>query len=211
MRVAEALVFASATPIGVRAIAQVLPADMDAEMVIAELRQRYAGRGVELVETAGGWQFRTALDLAPALRKVIQVPRRLPRVAMETLAIIAYHQPVTRSEIEKIRGASLSQQTLDALLESNLVVPLGRLEVPGRPTIWGTTPQFLTQFNLKDLRGLPRREDLLLVPPLPPGTEATRADTAAAVAAEQEEAEANEPDEEAPTDEGQVPPAPASC
>lgn len=205
LRLAEALVFSSAAPIGARTLAQVLPTDIDAETVIAELRQRYAGRGVELVETAGGWQFRTALDLAPALRKVIQVPRRLPRVAMETLAIIAYHQPVTRTEIEKIRGATLSQQTLDALLESNLVAPLGRLEVPGRPTIWGTTPQFLTQFNLKDLRSLPRREDLLLVPPLPPGTEATRADADAAAAA------ADEPEEAASADEGPVPPAPASC
>ena len=112
-------------------------------------------------------QFRTAPDLAPLLRKVIEVPRRLPRVAMETLAIIAYHQPVTRPEIEEIRGTSLSQQTLDALLEANLIAPKGRRESPGRPTLWGTTPQFLAQFGLNDLRELPRREDLLLEP-LPP-------------------------------------------
>jgi segregation and condensation protein B len=99
------------------------------------------------------------------LRKVIEIPRRLPRVAMETLAIIAYHQPVTRPEIEEIRGTSLSQQTLDALLEANLISPCGRRESPGRPTLWGTTPQFLAQFGLKDLRELPRREDLLLEPP----------------------------------------------
>jgi segregation and condensation protein B len=109
-------------------------------------------------------QFRTAPDLAPLLRKVIEIPRRLPRVAMETLAIIAYHQPVTRPEIEEIRGTSLSQQTLDSLLEANLVAPKGRRESPGRPTLWGTTPQFLAQFGLKDLRELPRREDLLLEP-----------------------------------------------
>ena len=86
--------------------------------MLAALRERYAGRGVELVEIGGGVQFRTAPDLAPRLRKVVEVPRRLPRVAMETLAIIAYHQPVTRPEIEEIRGTSLSQQTLDALLEA---------------------------------------------------------------------------------------------
>ena len=84
---------------------------------------------------------------------------------METLAIIAYHQPVTRPEVEEIRGTSLSQQTLDSLLEANLIAPKGRRESPGRPTLWGTTPQFLAQFGLKDLRELPRREDLLLEPP----------------------------------------------
>jgi segregation and condensation protein B len=147
LRLAEALVFADA--------------------VIAALRERYAGRGVELAEIGGGVQFRTAPDLAPRLRKVIEIPRRLPRVAMETLAIIAYHQPVTRPEIEEIRGTSLSQQTLDALLEADLVAPKGRKESPGRPTLWGTTPQFLAQFGLKDLRELPRREDLLLEPPQP--------------------------------------------
>ncbi len=113
--------------------------------------------------------FRTAPDLAPRLRKVIEVPRRLPRVAMETLAIIAYHQPCTRAEIEEIRGTSLSQQTLDALLEANLVAPKGRREVPGRPTIWGTTPQFLAQFGLNDLRDLPQRGDLMLEQPSPSG------------------------------------------
>ena len=112
--------------------------------------------------------FRTAVDLAPRLRKVIEAPRRLPRVAMETLAIVAYHQPVTRPEIEHIRGTALSQQTLDALLELNLIAPKGRRETPGRPTLWGTTPEFLAHFGLKDLRELPRREDLLLET-APPG------------------------------------------
>jgi len=165
VRLAEALVFASANPVSPRTLSQLLPDDIDADAVIAGLRERYAGRGVELVETGGGVQFRTAPDLAPLLRKVISVPRRLPRVAMETLAIIAYHQPVTRPEIEEIRGTSLSQQTLDALLEANLIAPKGRRESPGRPTLWGTTPQFLVQFGLKDLRELPPRQDLLLEPP----------------------------------------------
>ena len=169
LRLAEALVFASAGPVSARALTQLLPDTTDTDAVIAALQARYAGRGVELVQTAGGVQFRTAPDLAPRLRKVIEVPRRLPRVAMETLAIIAYHQPCTRAEIEEIRGTSLSQQTLDALLEANLVAPRGRREVPGRPTVWGTTPQFLAQFGLKEIRDLPQRNDLLLEPPLPSG------------------------------------------
>jgi segregation and condensation protein B len=164
LRLAEALVFASAAPVGARALSQLLPEDVDADAVLAALRERYVGRGVELVDAAGGVQFRTAPDLAPLLRKVVEIPRRLPRVAMETLAIIAYHQPVTRPEVEEIRGTSLSQQTLDALLEADLVAPKGRRESPGRPTLWGTTPHFLAQFGLRDLRELPRREDLLLEP-----------------------------------------------
>ncbi len=164
LRLAEALVFASAAPVTARALGQLLPDGVEAEAVLAALRERCAGRGVELAEVGGGWQFRTAPDLAAQLRRVIQLPRRLPRVAMETLAIVAYHQPVTRPEIEEIRGASLSQQTMDALLEAGLIVPHGRKEVPGRPTLWTTTPAFLAQFGLRDLRDLPRREDLLVEP-----------------------------------------------
>lgn len=167
IRLAEALIFASAGPVGPRALAQLLPDDAEVEDVIRALRARYSGCGVELVEVAGGWQFRTAPDLAPRLRRVIEVPRRLPRAAMETLAVIAYHQPLTRAEIEERRGVSLSQATLDALLEAGLIAPGGRREVPGRPTLWRTTPAFLEQFGLRDLRELPRREDLLVdAPPL---------------------------------------------
>ncbi len=178
LRLAEALIFASAAPVTPRALTQLLPDDADADTVIAALRERYAGRGVELVDAAGGVQFRTAPDLASRLRKVVEVKRRLPRVAMETLAIIAYHQPVTRPEIEEIRGTSLSQQTLDSLLEANLVAPKGRRESPGRPTLWGTTSQFLEQFGLKDLRELPRRDDLLLEPPRPAKPSSDPADEA---------------------------------
>ena len=169
LRLAEALVFASAEPVTPRGLARILADDLDADAVLAALRERYAGRGVELVEAGGGVMFRSAVDLAPRLRKVIEAPRRLPRVAMETLAIIAYHQPMTRPEIEHIRGTALSQQTLDSLLELNLIAPKGRRESPGRPTLWGTTPEFLAHFGLKDLRELPRREDLLLetAPPRP--------------------------------------------
>ena len=165
VRLAEAMLFAAAAPVGLRALAQLLPDDADVDAVIAALRQRYAGRGVELAEVAGGLQFRTAADLAPRLRRVVEVPRRLPRTAMETLAIVAYHQPLTRAEIEEMRGASLSQTTLELLLEAGLIAPKGRRDTPGRPTLWGTTPAFLAQFGLRDLRELPRREDLLVEPP----------------------------------------------
>jgi segregation and condensation protein B len=165
IRLAEALVFASADPVSARALSQLLPDDADTDAVLAALRDRYAGRGVQLAEIAGGWQFRTAPDLAPLLRRVTVQPRRLPRAAMETLAIIAYHQPVTRPEIEDMRGISLGQATMDVLLESGMIVSVGRREVPGRPTLWATTPAFLAQFGLRDLRDLPRREDLLVEPP----------------------------------------------
>ena len=161
VRLAEAMIFASAEPVSAAALARALPDALNVEPVVAALQAHYAGRGVELVEAGGGWQFRTAADLAPALTRTIQQKRRLPRAAMETLAVIAYHQPVTRTEIEEVRGASLGQGVVEALLEAGLITPLGRKEVPGRPTLWGTTPAFLTQFGLRDLRELPRREDLL--------------------------------------------------
>ena len=162
LRLVEAVVFASAEPVTPRGLAGVLADDIDVDAVLAALRARYAGRGVELVDAGNGVMFRSAPDLAPRLRKVIDSPRRLPRVAMETLAIVAYHQPMTRAEVEHIRGTALSQQTLDSLLELNLIAPTGRRESPGRPTLWGTTPAFLAYFGLNDLRQLPRREDLLL-------------------------------------------------
>lgn len=161
VRLAEALIFASAEPVGPAALARALPDGADPEAVMAALSAQYAGRGVELVEAGGGWQFRTAADLAPLLTRTIQQKRRLPRAAMETLAVVAYHQPVTRTEVETIRGASLGQGVVEALLDAGLIEPRGRKEVPGRPTLWGTTPGFLSQFGLRDLRDLPRREDLL--------------------------------------------------
>jgi segregation and condensation protein B len=164
-RLVEALIFASTDPVPASAVARLLPDSVDADHVLAAVQTRYAGRGVELVEAGGGWQFRTAPDLAPALTKVVAQPRRLPRAAMEALAVIAYHQPATRTDIETIRGATLSQASMDALLEAGLIEPKGRKEVPGRPTLWGTTSAFLTQFGLKGLRELPRREDLLVEPP----------------------------------------------
>jgi segregation and condensation protein B len=167
LRIAEALIFASDRPIAPARLAQALPPGIDPRAVITALMATTAGRPVELVEVAGGVAFRTAPDLAPAITRVVEVPRRLPRVAMETLAIIAYHQPVTRAEIEEIRGASLSQSTLEALLEMGLIAPRGRKEVPGRPSLWGTTPRFLEQFGLKALTDLPRREELVSEPGSP--------------------------------------------
>jgi segregation and condensation protein B len=168
VRLAEALIFASAEPVGAAALARALPNDIEVEPVVAALQAQYAGRGVELVEAAGGWMFRTAPDLAPLLTRTIQQKRRLPRAAMETLAVVAYHQPVTRTEIETIRGVALGQGVVELLLETGLIEPRGRKEVPGRPTLWGTTPGFLAQFGLRDLRDLPRREDLLMETPAPP-------------------------------------------
>ncbi len=164
IRLAEALIFASREPVSQRVLTNLLPDAVDVEAVMAALATQYEGKGVMLEAVAGGWQFRTAPDLALTLRKVVELPRRLPRVAMETLAIVAYHQPVTRTEIEEIRGASLSQNTLDLLLENGLITTKGRRETPGRPTLWGTTPAFLAQFGLNDLRDLPKREELLIDP-----------------------------------------------
>lgn len=167
VRLAEGALFASAAPMGARALAQLLPEDADVDAVLAALRERYAGRGVELAEIAGGWQFRTAPDLAAQLRRVVVHPRRLPRAAMEALAVVAYHQPCTRADIEAVRGAALGQGALDALLEAGLIAPCGKRETPGRPALWGTTPAFLARFGLRDIRDLPRREDLVVEPPPP--------------------------------------------
>jgi segregation and condensation protein B len=172
VRLAEALIFASADPVSARALAALLPEDVDAELLLRAVKARYEGRGVELVEIGIGWQFRTAPDLAPRLTRTISRPRRLPRVAMETLAIIAWHQPVTRAQIEEIRGAALAQATLDALLESSLIRPAGHRDVPGRPTLWATGPGFLAQFGLKDLAELPKRSELVLETMVQAGGEA---------------------------------------
>ncbi len=166
-RLAEALLFAHPGPVTAAMLAAALPEGADPLQVLEAVRARYRGRGVELVEADGGWMFRTAADLAPLLVRVVERRRRLPRAAMEVLAVVAYHQPVTRAEIEERRGASLGQATLDALLEAGLIRTAGRREAPGRPTLWATTPAFLAQFGLRDLRDLPRREDLVVEPPGP--------------------------------------------
>jgi segregation and condensation protein B len=165
LRIAEALVFASDRPVTPARLGSALPPGCDARAVLFALAAATAARPAPLVEVAGGFAFRTAPDLAPAITRVVEAPRRLPRAAMETLAIVAYHQPVTRAEIEEIRGASLSQSTLELLLDAALIAPRGRKEVPGRPSLWATTPRFLEQFGLKALGDLPRREELVNEPP----------------------------------------------
>jgi segregation and condensation protein B len=169
LRIAEAVIFAADRPVSPQTLATVLPEGVSATMACAALAEAYQGRGVVLTEIGGGYAFRTAADLAPRLTKVVESPRRLPRAAMEALAIIAYHQPCTRGDVEEIRGATLAQTTLESLLELGLVAPRGRREVPGRPTLWGTTPKFLEQFSLKSLADLPRKEELVTgdAPPLP--------------------------------------------
>ena len=161
-RLAEALVFASAEPVTLRLLADALSGDTPPDIVMRALQVRWAGRATELVEVGGGWQFRTAADVAERMRRVVPQPRRLPRAAMETLAVVAYHQRCTRAEIEERRGASLSQQTLDTLLEADLIMPDGRREVPGRPVLWKTTPHFLAQFGLGALSDLPQVGDFLV-------------------------------------------------
>jgi segregation and condensation protein B len=184
LRLAEALVFAAEKPVTRARLQEVLPEGEEASAVLAALAERYAGRGVELVEVAGGVAFRTAPDLAPLLTKVIESPRRLTRAAMEALAVIAWHQPVTRPEIEEIRGAALAQTTLESLLDAGLIAPRGRKEAPGRPTLWGTTPKFLEQFGLKSLNDLPKREELLAERPAPLALAAGAGDDVGAAADE---------------------------
>jgi segregation and condensation protein B len=164
LRLAEAFVFASPEPVSWKTLRPLLPDHLDPTNVLAALRRHCAERGVILVETGGAWTFRTAPDLASKLQTALTATRRLPRVAMETLVIIALHQPITRGEIERIRGVSLSQLSMDVLLETGLIQPWGRKEVPGRPTLWVTTPRFLAQFGLRSLRDLPGSQLVLARP-----------------------------------------------
>ncbi|GBR54662.1 chromosome segregation and condensation protein ScpB [Neokomagataea thailandica NBRC 106555] len=161
----EALIFASPEPVRVAVMADVLKSqelEHGVHEIMEILSQRFEGHAIELVEVAHGWQFRTRPEYAAFLTRIIEKPRRLSRSAMETLAVIAYHQPCTRSEIESVRGVALGQAVLDALLEDGLVAPKGRKDVPGRPVLWGTTSRFLEAFGLAGLSALPRREDFLL-------------------------------------------------
>jgi len=159
-RMIEALLFASAEPLSEADLRTHLPEDVDVRAIIDRLVADYAERGVNLIEVGGKWLFRTAPDLAFLLRKELEEPRKLSRAAVETLAIIAYHQPVTRAEIEAIRGVSLSKGTLDVLMEAGWVKPRGRKRVPGRPLTFGTTEAFLVHFGLKDIRDLPGLDEL---------------------------------------------------
>jgi segregation and condensation protein B len=160
LRLLEALLFAAPEPLSEAELALRLGEEADLPALLGELAATYAERGVNLIALAGGWTFRTAPDLATALRSEREVLRRLSRAAVETLAVIAYHQPVTRAEIEAIRGVALARGTLDRLLESGWVQPKGRRESPGRPLNWITTPGFLAHFGLESLKELPGIEEL---------------------------------------------------
>ncbi len=155
LRLIEALLFAATEPLDEETLASYLPPGADAAGLLARLGEEYAGRGVNLVRVAGCWAFRTAGDLAPHMRRDVEVGRRLSRAAIEMLAIIAYHQPVTRAEIEEIRGVATSRGTLDILLEAGWIKPRGRRRTPGRPATWVTTDAFLEHFGLESRDDLP--------------------------------------------------------
>jgi segregation and condensation protein B len=160
LRLLEALIFAGTQSLDEKALAERLPDGADVKRLLADLAEMYAGRGVNLMQVAGGYAFRTAPDLAGKLKIERPVTRKLSRAAIETLAIIAYHQPVTRAEIEQVRGVGLSKGTLDLLFEQNWIKPLGRRRAPGKPVTWGTTEFFLEHFGLPNLDDLPGQEEL---------------------------------------------------
>ena len=160
LRIIEALLFASPAPLSERIIHSRLPKDVDLAALLVELQTQYESRGINLVRAGKSWAFRTAQDISELLNKEVDIGRAPSRAAIETLAICSYHQPVTRAEIEEIRGVSISKGTLDMLFEANWIKPLGRRQTPGRPVTWGTTDAFLDHFGLNDIRDLPGMEDL---------------------------------------------------
>jgi len=155
IRMVEAILFAADKPLSIDEIAAFLPADVEVEALLGELAASYAPRGVNLVERGGRWLFQTAPDLSHILSRERPEARKLSRAALETLAIIAYHEPATRGQIEEIRGVSISKGTIDVLMEAGWVRPAGRRESPGRPLQFATTPAFLVQFGLASRRDLP--------------------------------------------------------
>lgn len=159
-RLLEAILFSSRAPLSERELAARLPEGADVPALLAALTKNYAGRGVALVAVAGGWALRTAPDLAPVLQRHAEAPRRLSRAALETLAIIAYRQPATRADIERIRGVAVSRGTLDILFELGWIEPRGRRRAPGRPALWRTTRAFLDHFGLGALDELPGLDEL---------------------------------------------------
>lgn len=159
-RAVEALVFASEGPIGLEEIARRLGTDAGIVEALEALAARYAGHGINLVRCGERWHFQTASDLAHLLRETREASRKLSRAGIETLAIVAYHEPVSRAEIEAIRGVQISKGTLDVLIEAGWITPAGRREVPGRPLSYATTPDFLSHFGLADRRDLPGIDDL---------------------------------------------------
>lgn len=160
IRMAEAIVFASAAPVSEKQLAERLPAGADVAATMRRLQEIYASRGVNLLRIGDGWAFRTAGDLAFLMSRDTVQQKKMSRAALEVLAIIAYHQPVTRAEIEEIRGVETSKGTLDTLLETGWVRMRGRRKSPGRPVTYGTTEAFLDHFSLEELRDLPGIDEL---------------------------------------------------
>ena len=160
VRAVEAVLFASETPLARDEIAEQVGPEVDVAEVLSILEYHYRGRGIELVERGKRWHFQTAPDLAHLLRREREDARKLSRAAVETLAIIAYHEPVSRAEIEAIRGVQISKGTLDVLMDAGWVRPAGRREVPGRPLPYATTVGFLQLFGLESRRDLPGLDDL---------------------------------------------------
>ncbi len=173
LRILEALLFAAGEPLDEKALAKRLPAGSDVRALLTQLQKEYAPRGVNLMRIAGKWVLRTANDLAWLLTHESVVTRKLSRAAIETLAIVAYHQPVTRAEVEEIRGVSTSKGTLDVLLETGWIRLRGRRKAPGRPVTYGTNETFLSHFGLEALTDLPGLDELkgagLVDPTLPAG------------------------------------------
>ena len=160
LRILEAILFASSEPVDEKTLSERMPAGVDVKQVLNLLKDEYAPRGVNLVRINGKWTFRTANDLAWLLTREAIQPRKLSRAAIETLAVIAYHQPVTRAEVEDIRGVTMSKGTIDVLLETGWIRPRGRRKVPGRPITYGTTEGFVSHFGLDQLSDLPGLDEL---------------------------------------------------
>jgi segregation and condensation protein B len=173
LRIIEAILFAAGEPVAIEKLQQFLPEGTDTIQLLADLQANYVNRGVNLVEVAGKWTIRTAEDLSFVLRREAVEQRRMTKAGLETLAIVAYHQPVTRAEIEEIRGVAISKGTLDILLEVGWVKMRGRRKTPGRPVTYGTTEAFLSHFGLNEVMDLPGLQELkgagLLDANLPPG------------------------------------------
>lgn len=160
LRLLEAILFAASEPLSEKALAERMPDGADLKALLTELESTYAHRGVNLRQAGKSWAFRTAPDLGPALARERQKVRKLGRAMIESLAVIAFHQPVTRAEVEEIRGVGFNRGTLDALFEAGWIRPVGRRRTPGRPVTWGTTDSFLDHFGLESLADLPGLDEL---------------------------------------------------
>ena len=172
LRAVEALLFASSDPLDEKTLTEILPKNADIEKILEKIQELYKGRGVELTKVNNKWIFKTASDLSFIMQKEAKVQKKLSKAGLETLSIIAYHQPVSRAEIEEIRGVSVSPGTIDSLLELNWIRIKGRRKAPGNPITYGTTEEFLVHFDLSNIRDLPGLDELkstgLLDSNLPP-------------------------------------------